>query len=930
MRNFTMRLLLLLSAFLLGLQAYAQKQPWLEPKPTENQATKIVFDATGTPLAGAAKVYAHHGVVVDGPTGTAWTHVVGEWGKDDGVGQMTKQAGTDNVWELAISPSVREYFKLAEDESAYRISVVFRSADGNKKGFEKDIYLDLNIDFTVYFTQPTRKEVMISVNEAMGVTAKATEASTITLAYDGKTEQATAVTTLSRVISFPNPGTYKVVATADNGKAVKTQEFSVFVTGPSPAEKLPAGMQDGINYDAQDATKATLVLYAPNKQYVYLIGEMNDWKAAPAYLMKRDGDRFWMTLTGLTPNKEYMFQYLLNTGKEVRPVGDPYSQKVLTEYDKYISAESYPNPLAYPEGKTIGNVSVLQTGQQPYAWKVSNFQRPAKDKLVVYELLVRDFDTRENYQAIIEKLDYIKGMGFNAIELMPVTEFYGNDSWGYNPTFYFAADKAYGTKQMLQAFVDKCHEKGIAVIVDMVYNHAHEHSPLVGMYFDWSTYKPLNNPWANTEATHPFNVFHDFNHEAAYIKQYFDRVNKFWLQEFKVDGFRFDLTKGFTQKNSGSDVGAWSAYDASRVAILNRMVDEIYKVDANAYVIFEHLGTGTEEQEYQKKGVMLWGNMNHNFRELIKGYPADLAWIAQAYKQQGVMTYMESHDEERLMADALKYGKTGSYNLRNLATALEHEKSLAALYFLTPGPKMVWQFGELGYDVSIDENGRTGRKPVKWEYLQDANRLKLSKVYGELIKLRTREPLFTEGMKSNFQLGYGDNLKRVEFSKDGVDAYLIANTSVAERSLNFNAPMAADYYDYFSGKALPMREGSNPLTLAPGQFVLLSTKKLGTPEAGLLAKEPEVITSVEDSYLSSKLTVAPNPSSGRFSVKLQGQLLQGAQVKVLDAIGQTVYSARHSAQDGQFELNLERLPAGIYFLQVQTSEGKAVRRILKM
>ena len=117
---------------------------------------------------------------------------------------------------------------------------------------------------------------------------------------------------------------------------------------------------------------------------------------------------------------------------------------------------------------------------------------------------------------------------------MPITEFNGNESWGYNPTFMFAPDKYYGTKNKLKEFIDKCHQLGIAVILDMVMNHHDLPNPYVIMDFDFNAFKPTaNNQWFNTDAKHPFNVFFDMNHESSYTKKYLDTINYYWLNEYK-------------------------------------------------------------------------------------------------------------------------------------------------------------------------------------------------------------------------------------------------------------------------------------------------------------------------------------------------------------------------------------------------------------
>ncbi len=177
--------------------------------------------------------------------------------------------------------------------------------------------------------------------------------------------------------------------------------------------------------------------------------------------MKRsaDGNRYWLEINNLEPNREYAYQFLIDGELAV---ADPYCDKILDpNYDQSIPAANYPNLKPYPLGAK-GIVSVLQTGQKPYNWQINNFVRPDATKLNIYELLVRDFVSSRRYQTVGDSLPYLKKLGINTIELMPIMEFTGNESWGYNPIFYMAPDKAYGTINDLKAFIDKCHANGIA------------------------------------------------------------------------------------------------------------------------------------------------------------------------------------------------------------------------------------------------------------------------------------------------------------------------------------------------------------------------------------------------------------------------------------------------------------------------------------
>src|SRR5205823_33720 len=117
-----------------------------------------------------------------------------------------------------------------------------------------------------------------------------------------------------------------------------------------------------------------------------------------------------------------------------------------------------------------------------------------------------------------------------------------------------APDKYYGTKNNLKALIDECHRRGIAVVLDMVLNHSTGNSPMVQLYGTISGGPTADNPWFNVSAPHPYSVYNDLNHESQYTKYFTKNVIKFWLQEYHIDGYRFDLAGGFSQvtKNEGT------------------------------------------------------------------------------------------------------------------------------------------------------------------------------------------------------------------------------------------------------------------------------------------------------------------------------------------------------------------------------------------
>ena len=432
-----------------------------------------------------------------------------------------------------------------------------------------------------------------------------------------------------------------------------------------------------------------------------MIGEFNNWEIDPTYQMKisPDGNHYWLQLENLEAGKEYAFQYLVDGFIKI---GDPYTEKVLDPWnDSFIPETTYPNLKSYPAGKTTDIVSIFQTAQTPYVWTATDYERPDQTNLVVYELLIRDFLGSRSYKDLTDTLDYLERLGVNAIELMPIMEFEGNNSWGYNTSYHFAPDKYYGTEEDLKRFIDEAHKRGIAVILDMVLNHVFGQSPLVRMYPDLDL-----SPYHNKIARHPFNVGFDFNHESEATQYYVDRVNEYWLTEYKFDGYRFDLSKGFTQVDSGSDVGAWGQRDESRIALLKRMADKLWEVDPTAYIILEHFADNSEEKELADYGMMLWGHSNHDYSEAAMGNSSNLTSVsykARSFNEPHLVSYMESHDEERVMFRVLNNGNSsGDYDTRDFETAIERAKMAATFFFPVPGPKLLWQFGEVGYDYSIN------------------------------------------------------------------------------------------------------------------------------------------------------------------------------------------------------------------------------------
>lgn len=882
-------------------------------------------------------VYIWTGTVTNLSTSnTNWRNVKSpNFGAADPAALMTRSSTNPNIYTITLNPTVRQWYPVPANETVLRLGMLFKNAAGTTVGRAAnggDIFVDVNqAAQAVRITQPGNTGVpqFVPANTPVAITGTSAQATTLTLSLNGTTVTTAANATTITGSVTPVAGYNLVKVTAGSGATAVSDSLALVVRPAVTTAALPAGAKEGINYLA-GGTSVILALTAPNKQFVYVLGEFNNFQPLnSAYMNKTpDGNMWWVQLNGLTPGREYAYQYFVDGTLHV---ADPYTEKILDPgNDQYIPAVTYPGRLSYPAGQT-GIMSTLQTNQTPYTWQTTTFTRPAKSNLVVYELHLRDFIQRHDFQTLRDSLNYLQKLGVNCIELMPVNEFEGNDSWGYNPSFYFAVDKYYGTKNAFKALIDECHRRGMAVVMDMVLNHSCGQSPMVQLYFDNGN-PAANSPWYNRTATHPFNVCYDFNHESQFTKAFSKNVMDFWVNEYRIDGYRFDLSKGFTQRNSGSDVGLWGQFDQSRINIWQDYYSHMQTTRAGTYAILEHFADNSEETVLSNAGMMLWGNMAGAYDQAGQGRTANLSYGYygnRGWQQPNLVSYMESHDEERNMYDAVNFGQSsGSYNVRDRNTALARMEMNAAFFFTIPGPKMVWQFGELGYDISINAcsngtintNCRTGAKPILWNYYspQEHYRRKLYATYANLIALH-KLPAFTSG---TFTYQLGSQSKVVHLSDASLNMTAVGNFGVQADQINPNFQHTGKWYNYLTGDSITVANVSAFLNLSPGEYAVYTDRRVARTVLGTRAAQ---------ATNAFRLVAAPNPAST--SATLYYELPQAAsvQVSVSNVLGQSILSlptSREGLGQHTLELPLDKLAAGVYMVRLQSGSLQQTTRLV--
>jgi 1,4-alpha-glucan branching enzyme len=902
--------------------------------PIATDSVRIVFHANegSRGLSGyAGPIWAHTGVITDkSSSGTDWKYVIAGWSQNLDKAKLTP-LGND-LWEFKIGPSIRSFYGVPASEKIVKLAFVFRDATGSKTGKMadgSDIFLSVYPSgLNVSFVKPDKEFLSVVPGSSIELQVAGLSADSLVIYLDGIRVTGASGNNLNYSLSAGVSGYHIVEAKAYGLGSISTDSFNYLVKGSSTIAQLPAGVKDGINC-LNDST-AVLVLYAPKKEFVFVIGDFTDWKVSETFQMKQTPDslRYWLEITGLQPLKEYLFQYLVDG--EIR-IADPYTDKISDPYDDgFIDPATYPGLVAYPFGKTTQATSVLQTGQQPYPWKSSGFSAPPKEKLVIYELLVRDFLKSHTFKSLTDTLSYLKRLGINAIELMPVSEFEGNDSWGYNPSFYFAVDKYYGPKNTFKAFIDSAHQAGIAVIMDMVLNHSYGQSPLVRLYWDTQNSRPASdNPWYNIQSPNTaYSWGYDFNHESPATQRFVDSVNAYWLDEYHVDGFRFDFTKGFT--NTPGDGGA---YDASRINILKRMYNHVQDVKPGAYVILEHFADNREEKELSSYGMMLWGNSNYNYRKALSSYfldgKSDFSWISwkeRGWTQPGLVGYMESHDEERLMYECYYWGNMTNpqYLIKDTTIALQRMELAANFFIPIPGPKMIWMFGELGYDYSINFNTRVGKKPIRWDYQKDIRRKRLYQIYAALSDLKTSEELFST---ADFAIAFADTIKRIQLNDFNMQATILGNFGNRPSLADPNFQHPGWWYEFWTGDSLLVSDVNSKLNFKPGEYRLYTDIRL---------KKPDILSSTEDTpdpfVTHNGISLYPNPATDRLFICTPGICGSEAVVRLIDMQGRVVMVRKSQGKpdSGILDLDISGLDEGVYLIEVQTDHDRQVARWMKV
>lgn len=757
------------------------------PNPLQESSKNVVitFNAAESGVADlqnlSTDLYAHIGVYTNlSPNSWAYTST---WG-DNADKYKIKRVGA-NLFQLTIG-DMRSYFGITNaNEHVSKICIIARNSAGSVQ--TSDQFIDVYPEGLYVSLTTTPASTTITKATEITFTAASTQPATLKMYVDEKeVKSATNATSLTYAQTFSTPGAQndvKVVASNSNG----TKEVSVPVVYVKPSEQqnYPGGTpKQGAVKNADGSV--TFCLAAPGKSSVIIVGSWDDYKVLSTNTMKYqdyNGYRyFWHTITGLDNSTYYPYYYLVD-GKY--KVGDPYANLILDPHsdkwlDQDVGADVFPDCPEYPYTRFDDTILAVYKGDMhdTYRWQVNDFKVTKPNSLVIYELLVRDFTGTSKkadgtLRKAIEKIPELNELGVSAIELMPVMEFDGNNSWGYSTNAYMALDKAYGSPDDLKEFIDTCHKCGIAVILDIVLNHTPGLHPWYAMY-DAGT-----SPFYNKTAPHDYGVYEDIKQEYPLVEQHWVDVLTFWLTKYKVDGFRFDLVKGLGDSNSyGSGT---EAYNQSRIDRMIRLHAAMKKVNPNVIHINEHLASVQEETPMGNDGQYQWNNQNGNAINFIKSSSyANLRYFNSKECSRPVCStvdYAQSHDEQWVGYEAKNAIKTSSNRFKRLST-------MVAQLMMSPGPKMMLQFDEIGYDYQLTSANRTDPKDMPpASYYNSNDRKGLKQSYTDLNWMRRSNPdMFDKDVipvYTDFNNGNGVRSIRLTKGNKEIIAFINPGTSAS-------------------------------------------------------------------------------------------------------------------------------------------------------
>ena len=689
---------------------------------------------------------------------------------------------------------------------------------------------------------------------------------------------------------------------------------------------------DFLEFGPQQSNDAMyLSIRIPGHQFVQVkINNVNDEEDISIFTLKKDpmlSDVWWTELE--LPNGVYDYEYVLPNGATFP---DPLSRMVRNNKTRIEIG---------PGGVTTAD---------DYNWISANYLKPTLDTLVIYELHVDDFSAAGNgvgtFQHVLEKLDHLKSLGINAIELMPISEFPGNHSWGYDPHIISAINDSYGTPEQFKYFVDQCHNMGIAVILDIIWNHIRSSSPLWQMQpdYDLNPYIKHHEEMNPNEAPESWGML-DIDHFNMNTIEYINKVHRIWIDEYKIDGFRFDAAAHLGWSVSQPDLGIYGWSNA------------LYDHDSTVYQIAEHLpsnislientnfSAGWHDSFHDRLKIDSHNQYNSTMdimRQIIGLYEYT-NWGTPYSNFTQAVKYMISHDEQSLIQEMVEFDNF------TMQQALERDKFYSTILFTSNGIPMLWQGQEFGFKSGWTDQNQNGNwdeeklsyRPIDWNDLETENGQSHFEHYKKLIYLRKNNPAFSKGEFYDLYrytnqgvvvYGYKDN--RENSLNDQV--VVIANFSSTDQSI-LDVPFLSSgyWYNMFdSNDILHTADGNYGNYYINAKHAVVYTNNQYQLSTHSFSEE---IESIVDSSIN-KIVPFPNPFNSSISIQIDTESRDMIRFSIYNVLGEMIFQKIENNiirginkfnWNGRDSDGLE-VPTGMYFILIKQNDITFNKKIILM
>ncbi|WP_428653163.1 alpha-amylase family glycosyl hydrolase [Runella sp.] len=485
-------------------------------------------------------------------------------------------------------------------------------------------------------------------------------------------------------------------------------------------------------------------VWAPNAKKVFVMGDFNEWQRNTIPLMREDNGYWSVEVPQATTGQQYKYVLKTKEGELIR--NDPYARELTN---------------------SVGNSIVHDPS---FDWGEEEFQRPNWNEMVIYELHVGSFNVKEegrpgDFYSVIERLNYFKALGVNAIEIMPIAEFPGGYSWGYNPAHPFAVESEYGGPKGLKELVKAAHAKGIAVMLDVVYNHfgptdmdlwqfdGWQENGMGGIYFynDWRA----KTPWGDTRP----------DYGRSEVRQYIRDNAMMWLEEYHLDGLRMDMVPYIRNVNADENPANDLKDGYSMIQWIN---SEIHANFPGRFTVAEDLHsldciTNSVENGGLGYSSQWDGEFVHPIREAIINMHdenRDMNLVAKSITHRynndvfERVIYTESHDEVSNGKARVVQEIAGQDDV-NTWYAKKRSTLGVALMMTAPGIPMLFQ----GQTI-LEDKWFQDTDPVDWNRFSEFKGI--AKLYRDLIYLRLNREGVTRGLTGqNVQILHIDNDRKL-------------------------------------------------------------------------------------------------------------------------------------------------------------------------